>query len=329
MTTRRQILALAAGVLAARLAWAQPPAKRRIGFLAPLARSTPAQPDAYYDAFVFGMREVGYVEGRNLAIEWRFADGKFERLPALAAELVAAAPELIVTHSEPALRAIHRATHSIPVVFAVATDPVGSGFAASLDRPGGNMTGLSRIDSDPSARRLELLRTLVPGLARVAVLSNPDAAAHAASLESIRAATDQHGVKEILSLDARTPAEIDVAFGTMARAQIHGALVLDDLFFRGQRRQIATLALKGRLPVITAWREYVAVGGVMSYGQDIALYFRRAAVYVDKILQGATPGELPIDQPSKIHLAINRKAAAAIGLTVPRELLLRADEVIE
>jgi putative ABC transport system substrate-binding protein len=274
---------------------------RRIGFLAPLSRSTPSHPDVFYDAFVQGMRELGYVEGKNL---------------------------VIVTHSTPATQALQRATSTVPIVFAVAFNPVGSGFAASLARPGGNITGLSVIDVDPSPKRLELLKTMLPALSRVAVLVNPGSSVHPAIVKSVQAAGQHAGIK-VLPVDARTPEEIERGFATMSQERAEGVIIADDAFFRGQRQQIADLTVKNRMPAITPWREYVAAGGLMSYGQNIADSFRRAATYVDKILKGAKPGELPIEQPTRIHLAINRKTAKALGLTIPQELLLRADEVIE
>jgi putative ABC transport system substrate-binding protein len=301
---------------------------RRIGFLAPLSRSTPSHPDIYYDAFMQGMRELGYVEGRNLVIEWRFADGRFERLSGLAAELVRMNVDVIVTHSTPAIQALRRATSTVPIVFAVVFDPVGSGFAASLARPGGNITGLSVIDVDPSPKRLELLKTMLPALSRVAVLVNPGSSVHPAIVKSVQAA-GQHAGMKVLPVDARTPEEIERGFATMSQERAEGVIIADDAFFRGRRQQIADLAAKNRMPAITPWREYVSAGGLMSYGQNIADSFRRAATYVDKILKGAKPGELPIEQPTRIHLAINRKTAKALGLTIPQELLLRADEVIE
>lgn len=304
------------------------PGVRRIGFLAPLSRSTPARPDVFYDAFVEGMRELGYSEGRNLSIEWRFADGNFERLPGLAAELVRAEPEVIVTHSTPGIQALQRETRRIPIVFAVAIDPVRSGFATTLARPGGNITGLSVIDVDPSPKRLELLKGMAPALSEVAVLVNPGTSAHAAVVKTVQAAGVQAGVR-VLPMGARTPDEIERAFAAMAHERVRGAIIADDAFFRGQRQQIADLAIKNRIAAIAPWREYTAAGGLMSYGQNITDSFRRAATYVDRILKGAKPGELPIEQPTAIHFAINRKTAAALGLTVPRDLLLRADSLID
>ncbi|OLB98541.1 MAG: hypothetical protein AUH30_07505 [Candidatus Rokubacteria bacterium 13_1_40CM_68_15] len=329
MNRREALLVLLALGTMPRASFAQPPGKVwRIGFLAPLSRSTPSRPDVYYDAFVQGIRELGYVEGKNLAIEWRFADGKFERLPGLAAELVRVNVDVIVTHSTPATQALQRATSTIPIVFAVAVDPVGSGFAASLARPAGNITGLSVIDVDLGPKRLELLKTMLPALSRVAVLVNPGSSVRAAIVRSVQAAGQHAGIK-VLPVDARTPEEIERGFVIMAQERAEGVIIADDAFFRGQRRQIADLAVKNRMPAITPWREYVAAGGLMSYGQNIADSFRRAATYVDKILKGAKPGELPIEQPTRIHLAINRKTANLLGMKISPELLLRADEVIE
>lgn len=325
---RRLLIALVAGAFGTpRLAASQVKA-HRIGFLAPLSRSTPAQPDAFYDAFVQGMRELGYVEGKNLVIEWRFADGKFDRLPVLAAELVRANVAVLVTHSTPAIRALQRESGAIPIVFAVAVDPVASGFAQSLARPGGNITGLAVMDIDPTPKRLELLKTINPALARAAVLVNPDTSVHRAIVKSARAAGQQMGI-DVRPLEARSAAEIERGFAALRREGVAGLLVADDAFFRGQRRQIAELALKHRVPAMAPWREYAAAGGLISYGQNVADSFRRAATYVDRILKGARPGELPIEQPTRIHLAINRSTARTLGLDLPQELLLRADELID
>ena len=328
MTSRRRLIAATLAMIVARDLSAQERGKlRRIGFLAPLSRSTPSNPDVHYDSFVQGMRDLGYREGGNLSIEWRFADGKFDRLPGLAAELAAMNLEVIATHSTPAIRALQRATSTIPVVFAVAIDPVASGFAASLARPGGNITGLSVIDVDPGPKRLELLKAIVPALSRAAVIVNPASAVHLAIVKGVQAAGQPAGIK-VVPMQARTREDLDHAFAGLVRERLEGAIVADDAFFRGERRHIAELAAVNRLPVIAPWREYVTAGGLMSYGQDIAESFRRAALYVDKILKGAKPGELAIEQPTRIHFAINRAAARALALAIPRELLLRADEIV-
>lgn len=300
----------------------------RIGFLAARSRSTSSSPEVYYDAFVQGLRELGYVEGKNLVIEWRFADGKYERLPALAAELVGMKVELIATHGTPGTQAAQRATSTIPIVFGSANDPVASGFAASLARPGGNITGLSLISVDVTQKHLELLKALVPRLSRVAILVNPGNSSLPATLKSVQAAAQQFGVK-VLPVAARTPEEIERGFVFMRRERADAVIILNDTFFIGRRRQITELAERNLLPSMFPFREDVEAGGLMSYGQNLADHYRRAATYVDKILKGAKPGELPIEQPTRIHLAINRKAAKRLGITVPQELLLRADEVID
>ena len=331
MITRRKLL-VALGLVSLTVpfgTFAQQPSKvRRIGFLATRSRSTASDPDIFYDAFVQGMRELGYIEGKNLAIEWRFAEGKFERLPDLADVLVQTKPEVIVTHTTPATEALQRATKSIPVVTAAIADPVASGFATSLARPGGNITGLSTIGPDVSTKQLELLKTILPKLSRVAVLANPGTSAHPAILKSLQTSGRRIGIN-VLPIDARTSEEIDRGFATVARERAGAVLILIDGFFLGQRRQLAELAAKHRMPSMSPFREHVEAGVLMSYGQNLADQYRRAATFVDKILKGAKPGEIPFEQPTKIHLAINRKTAKALGLVVPQELLLRADEVIE
>ena len=331
MITRRKLLmAFGASALASPLAsLAQQQGKVwRIGFLGARSRSTLSNPDVYYDAFTQGMRELGYVEGKNLVIEWRFADGKYERLPGLASELVQMKVEVIVTHSTPATQALQRATKTIPIVTAAVIDPVGSGFAVSLARPGGNITGLSVITVDVSPKHIELLKIMMPTLSRVAVLVNPGNPVHAAVLKSIQAAAQQVGIK-ILPVNARSPEEIERGFAMMKREHAEAVIIVADAFFFGQGRQIAELALKNRMPSIFQDREHVEAGGLMSYGQNVTDFFRRAATYVDKILKGAKASNLPIEQPTRFYLVINRKTANALGLTISQELLLRADEVIE
>jgi putative ABC transport system substrate-binding protein len=326
---RRQLLVAAGALLALPLAKAQQPEKvRRIGFLAARSRSTPSNPDVYYDAFMQGMRELGYVEGKNLVVEWRFADGKYERLPTLAAELVKMNVELIATNSTPATEALQRATSTIPIVAIAVGDPLASGFAASLARPGRNITGLSLITVDLGPKYLELLKLMMPALSRVAVLENPGNPVDPGILKSVQAAAQQVGVK-VLPVDASTLEEIERGFATMRRERANAVIILPDSFFIRQRREITELATRNRLPSIFSFREDVEAGGLMSYGVNMADIFRRAATYVDKILKGANPRELPIEQPTKIHLAINRKTAKALGLIIPRNLVIRADEVID
>lgn len=329
MNRRKLLAALGLGALAEALpALAQQKGKVwRIGFLAPRSRPTAADPDVY-SAFPQGMRELGYVEGKHFVIEWRFADGKFERLPGLAAELVKMKVDVIVAAGTAATQMAQRATTTIPIVIAASVDPVGSGFVKSLARPGGNITGLSLATSDFSPKHLELLMTAVPKLSRVAVLVNPDNSAHPGVLKSVQAAAQKLGV-QVLPVTARTPEDIERGFAMMKRERAEAVIVAADAFFVLQRRQIVELALKHRLASMATNREYAAAGGLMSYGQNVADFYRRAATFVDKILKGAKPGDLPIDQPTIFELVINRKTAKTLGITIPQELLLRADRVIE
>ena len=330
MTTRRKlIVALGAGTLTAPLAsFAQQQNRmRRIGFLVPAGR--PASLDShFYGGFARGMRELGYVEGRNIAIEWRFADGNYQRLPDLAAELVRMNVDVIMIAGSAATRAAQQATATIPIVCATMSDPVGNGFAKSLIRPGGNITGLSLTTTDMSPKHIELLKLMLPKLTQLAVLVNLGNPAHPATLKSIEASAKKLGVR-VRSLDARNPDGIAGNFAIMKRERAEAVIVAVDAFFLGQRQQIADLALKDRLPSMFSAQEHVEAGGLMSYGQNLADMYRRAAGYVDKILKGAKPGDLPIEQPAVFSLAINRKTAKALGLAIPNELLVRADNVIE
>jgi putative ABC transport system substrate-binding protein len=330
VTTRRSVLlVLGAGLVAARgPAFAQPPAKvRRIGFLGARSRSTPASPDPAYDAFTQALRELGYVEGRNLVIEWRFADGKYERLPDLAAELVRMPVEVIVTHSVPATKAARAATSTIPIVTAAVINPVGEGLAGSLARPGGNVTGLSLITDDVSPKNVELLKIFIPSLARIGFVMNPGHSGHPAYLKNVQAAAQVVGAS-VLPVSAATADEIERGFDTMKQERVQAALIPSDTFFIQRKQQFAESALKRRMPSGFPFREFVEAGGLMSYGLNLNEFYRRAATYVNRILKGAKPGELPIEQPTKLELVINRSTSKALGLTIPGELLLRADEVL-
>jgi putative ABC transport system substrate-binding protein len=329
MNNRRKLLImLGAGALAAPLgSFAQQQGKIwRVGFLS-LRRPASLNSD-FYGAFLQGMRDLGYVEGKNLVIEWRFADGKLERLPELAAELVKLKVDVIVAAGPQAISAAQKATVTIPIVMATAPDPVGSGFVKSLAHPGGNITGLSNISADISPKQLEMLLSIVPKLSRVAVLVNPTNSSHATVLKNVQGAAQRIAVT-ILSLDARTPQEIEKAFSAMAREKAGAVIVARDGLLIQQARQIAALAVKYRMPSIHGIREYVEAGGLMSYGPSLTDNFRRAATYVDKIFKGAKPGDLPVEQPTKLELIINGKTAKALGLTIPQSLLISADKVIE
>jgi len=271
---------------------------------------------------------LGYVEGKNIVIEYRYAEGKYERLPGLAAELVQMKVDVILAGGTPALQAAQQATTTIPIVMVRTGDPVGRGFVASLSRPGGNITGLSNVAVDVSSKYLELLRVAVPKLSRVTVLVNPANPIQPDYLKRIQAAAQASGVK-VSPIEASTESEIEAALVLMKQERAGALIVLPDGFFQAQARRIAELAAQQRLPTLFWTRGPVESGALMSYGQNLAEHYYRAATYVDKILKGAKPGELPVEQPTKIELVINLKTAKAIGLTIPQELLFRTDKVIE
>lgn len=305
----------------------QQPKMSRVGFLTPRSRPIAPNHDAFSDAFTTGMRERGYVEGKNLIVEWRYVDGQYAGLADLAADLVRLNVEVIVAYGTAAVQAAQRATRTIPIVIAAAVDPVGSGLVASLSRPGGNTTGLSAIAVDLSPKHLELLKTMMPKLARVAVLTNPGNSSHAAVAKNVEAAAKVFGM-EVIAASARTPVEIGSAFASAAKARSGAVIVAGDAFFSGQGPHLADASVKYRMPTISIYQEHVTAGGLMSYGQNIADFHRQSATFVDKILKGAKPEDLPVEQPTKIDFHINGKAAKALGLTIPQLLLLRADEVI-
>jgi putative ABC transport system substrate-binding protein len=297
----------------------------RIGILMPASANTNTH---YYRAFVEGLQERGLIEGKNIALEWRFADGDNERLQALAQELVNFKVDVIVANSTPGVRAVRQATSTIPIVMVVVGDPVASGFATSLSRPGGNSTGLSISAADVSAKQLELLRTLSPEWSRIAVLTNSANPFHVLVLKEVQSGAARMGVR-LLHFEARSPVEIDAAFAAMMRERAQAVIVAPDPLFRQQGSQLAELAERHRLPSMLATKELVEAGGLMSYGQDYVEHYRRAATYVDKILKGANPADLPIELPTKFELVINMRTAKALGLTIPQSVLLRADDVIQ
>ena len=299
----------------------------RVGFLYVGSRQS-ALDTGRYNAFVQGMRELGYAEGKNLLIETRFGDGKIERLPGFAAELVQSKVDVIVATGSPAYTALRYATATIPVVVTVTADPVIEGLAASLARPGGNITGLSDTASDLGPKQLELLMAMVPQMSRVGVLLNPDNLSHPTQMKRLMLAAQKLGVQVVLA-EAGTVADIDSGFDSLARQRADAVILFGDTFFVQQVQQIAQTALKYRKPSTYSIREYPRAGGLMSYGADIVENFRRAAIYVDKLLKGARAGELPFEQPTKYSLAISLKTAKALGLTISQSLLVRADEVIQ
>jgi len=278
--------------------------------------------------FIRGMRDLGYVEGKNFVIEWRFADGNYQRLPALAGELVSMNVDVLMTGGTAANSALQKATTTIPIVNATMSDPVGNGFAKSLTHPGGNITGLALATTDMSPKHVELLRLIVPKLTSLGVLVNLGNSAHPAVAKSITTNAQRLGIK-VRILDARNADGLTRNFSIMKQERTEAVIAVVDAFFISQRREIAELALKNNLPSMFSAQEHVEAGGLMSYGQNLADLYRRAAAYVDKIFKGAKPGNLPIEQPAVFSLTINSKTAKALGLEIPQELLLRADKVIE
>ena len=302
----------------------QPKNVPRIGFLSAVSPSTIS---ARLHAFRQGLRELGYVEGKNIVIEWRSAEGKSDRLPGLAAELVRLKVDLVVSGGVATTRAAKQATVTIPIVMASDDDPVGSGFAASLARPGGNITGLSTLSPEISGKQLELLKEIVSKLSRVAIGGDVTRPGIPQALREINVAADALGV-QVQYLELREPKDIETAFRAASKEHADAVLVLGSPVLLSQRRQIADVAAKSRLPAIYPRPEFVEDGGLMSYGVSFTDLFRRAATYVDKILKGAKPAELPIEQPTKFELVINLKTAKQISFTIPPSVLARADRVI-
>jgi putative ABC transport system substrate-binding protein len=297
----------------------------RIGFL---GATSPSAISGRLDAFRQGLRERGYVEGKNIVIEYRYAEGKLDRLPALAAELVGLKVDVIVLAGPASIRPAKEATNTIPIVMANDADPVGSGVVASLARPGGNITGLSNFAPEIGGKRLELLKEIVPKLTRVAVLGTATTTGTAQVLQEMELAARVLKV-HLQYLDVPGPKDIETAFREVRKGRADAILVLQGGVFNSQRKQIAGLAVKSGLPAIYHAPEWVEDGGLMSYGVSVTHLYRRAATYVDKILKGAKPADLPVEQPTKFEFIVNLKAAKQIGLTIPQKVLARADKVIK
>jgi putative ABC transport system substrate-binding protein len=325
MDRRGFVAALTLGLLGAPPALLAQPRNKvaRIGFFAAGSASAAIQ-----QPFLQGMRELDLVEGQDFTVDWRFAAGRYDRLPSLAAELVRLKVDVIVAVTTLCVQATHHATTTTPIVMVGVPDPIGEGFATSLSRPGGNITGLSNIVTEVSSKHLELLQVAVPRLSLVAVLINPGNPSDALILEQIQGTAYTRRIK-VLPIEATTAAQIETGFAAISRARAQALIVATDPYFDVLQKLIITLATDSRLPCISSSREMTEAGGLMSYGQDLALHYRRAATYVDKILKGAKPGSLPIEQPTVLEFVINRKTARVLGLAIPRELELRADSVIE
>ncbi len=327
ITRRKFVFALGAGALAAPLACFAQPQRSKVARIGLLEAGSASSSVSRREALIAGLRELGYVEGKNIIIEYRWAEGKYERLPGLAAELVQMKVDVIVASSAVAIRAAQQATTTIPIVMVGTSDPVSSGFVASLARPGRNITGLSNMNVDVSVKYLELLRAAVPKLSRVTVLVNPANPGHPEFLKRIQAAGKTNSVT-ISPAQAGTVSQIEAAFAAMKQERAGALIVLPDQFFGSQARRIAELAAQHRLPTMFGGLESVQSGGLMGYGQNGAENYYRAATYIDKILKGAKPGDIPVEQPTKFELVINMKTAKALGLTM-QDLLFRADKVIE
>ena len=302
----------------------QPKKVPRIGFLSAVSPSTIS---ARLDAFRQGLRELGYVEGKNIVIEYRYAERKVDRLPALAAELVHLKVDVIVTSASQETRAAKEATNTIPIVMINEGDPVATGFVASLARPGGNITGLSTLSPELSGKRLELLKEIIPKLSRVAVLGSSTNPGNTDTLRELETAAQELKIK-LQYLDVLKLNDIETAFRAAGKERADAVIVLSNSMLTSQRRQIIDLAVKSRLPASYARPEFVESGGLMTYGVSLIDNSRRAASYVDKILKGANPADLPVEQPKKFELIVNLKAAKQIGLTIPPNALARADRVI-
>jgi putative ABC transport system substrate-binding protein len=281
----------------------------------------------YLNGFRQGLKTAGYIEGQNIAIEYRWAEGRYDRLPTLAADLVDRKVSVIVANT-PAARAAQAATKTIPIVFVTATDPVAFGFVASLSRPGGNLTGISSLVDELGPKRLEVVHELLPTTSVLAVLSNPTNPAADTISRDLQSAARALG-QTVHILNASTEGEIDIAFARLAQLQAGGLLVTNDVFFNNHPDQLVALAARHAIPVIYSWREFVVAGGLMSYGTSLAHSYRQLAIYVARILKGEKPADLPVQQSTEVELIINLRTAKQLGLTVPIQLLGRADEIIE
>jgi putative ABC transport system substrate-binding protein len=325
---RTFVCTLTGSLVATPLAAEAQPAGRvyRIGVLMNKA-SDPAE-SRQWQGLWLGLRERGWIQGENILIELREAEGNSSRVPELAADLVRRKMDLIVTRGSLFTGAVKAATSSIPIVFIAHADPVGTGHVASLARPGGNITGLAILQTEIGAKGLEILRSVGPTVTRIAVLWHPGTPSAAPGLKALEEPARRLRL-ELQPVGARNPAELEGAFTAMARARAQGVIVLATPIFFGERQRLGELAIAHRLPTMFQIRDYAEAGGLMSYGADLADLYRRAAIPVDKILKGAKPGDIPIEQPTKFELIINLKTAKALGLTIPPSLLQRADQVIE
>ena len=323
MKRRQLVLAAGAAVLASAVRSQGARAPVTIGFLRIVA-----PPRFYLDAFEQGLRDRGYVPGTSIVIEYRFADGQEGDLDRLARDLVDRKVAVMVVAGNQAVRAARRASTTVPIVMAVANDPVASGLVKSLARPGGNVTGTTLVSSTLAGKRLELLRELLPRLERVAVLANKDNPAHAVAMQETLAAARTLGLR-VVAFEVQGSAGFDAAFGRMVKDRMEALVLFEDALFATERARLATLAARARLPAVYGQRNSVDDGGLMSYGPNIEDAYRNAGDFVDRILKGAKPADLPVEQPTRFELVINLKTAKALGLAIPQAILVRANEVIQ
>jgi putative ABC transport system substrate-binding protein len=326
---RRDFIAVAAGAATWPLkSLAQQAGKQwRIGVLSGSARPAVLE-TSIFGGFPQGLRELGYVEGRDIVIEWRFAEAKPERYAEFAAELVRFKADIFLAGAAEAVRYLQKAGPHIPIVLALSTDPIGSGFAASLAHPGGDITGLANSMDDSTPKQLELLSATVPNLSRLGFLANSSSPNFASVAKNVASATQTKGVYLVMA-DVRTAEEFDSGFAVLLRENVQAIMLASNTMFYLNRQRIAEFMTKNHLPSMFGIREYVEAGGLMSYGESFREFYRRSAAYVDKIIKGAKAGDLPIEQPNRFYFTINLKTANAIGLELPAALVLRADEVIE
>jgi putative tryptophan/tyrosine transport system substrate-binding protein len=318
--------AATASAFSSLMTWGQLPAKTwRIGFI--VGGDAPPT-ESPYNGFVLGMREHGYAEGKDFVIEWRFAQGHYDQFPVVARELIRQNVDAIVLSTSAAVHPVQEITRTVPIVMAYSTDPVGTGFVESLLHPGGNITGLVGSSDEASPKQIELMLGAVPNLSRIGSLGNPDNPNYSAILKSTEAAAQNVSIANFRA-EARSEEELDLAFTKLVEAQVQAVKIFPDALFFVQRSRIANLARKHRLPSISVEREYAEAGGLMSYGENLGDFYRRAATFVHKILRGAKPSDLPVEQSTKFEFVLNLRTARLLGLDMPLNLLALADEVIE
>jgi putative tryptophan/tyrosine transport system substrate-binding protein len=327
---RREFITLLGGA-ATTVAWplaARAQQQGKVRSIGILSGGSQAATSLLRAAFVQGMGELGYTEGKDFVLEVRTVEGRYERIPEIATEFLQLKIDVIVTGLSASLPILKRAVTRIPIVMAYSTDPVGTGLVASLDRPGGNMTGLASLSEDTSPKQLELLRAVAPNASRIGLLGNPNSNTYAPVLKNAQVAAEKAGLT-LLPVEVRDPQEIEKAFISFAKERVSATISAADAVLFTNRQRIAELAIANRVATMFPQREYVVAGGLMSYGESLTDFFRRAAAYVDKIFKGANPGELPIEQPTRFNLVINRKTADTLGITIPSQLYIFADEVID